>query len=470
MPAPAAAALALAAAAAALALAVATIADAPPYGDAGPLRADIRLGPAAEPLLRPPAWIATPALPWAHADHLIQCTRAIFTQFGPTPTEPRVEQVRFVTPNGTYGLGDEIDIRVSFYRPDGTPVVNLTHSLSGPAVPEYYGPLNHTYIEMSIPGRSAEFLNKSGSSALLYRYTVQQGDFSADLGYAHRNALHTPSLNSSSGFVACQMPAPGTAGSLRYESDVVVDATPSVVSASSPNANGTYGTGRIVNVTVALNTPAVLAGGSSNGDGAPELELATVPPRNATYASGNGTDTLSFLYTVQPGDSAEDLGYAGAGALYLNGAAIRDLDGNEPARPLSLPAPGSPGSLSASMDIAIHGAELPVLAAAGSASDGQDGFDTLKRAHGVAAFEMGGRAYAVVASVGDNGVQLVRIHVNGTLEHADSLADGGNLSLGAANAVDAFEMGGRAYAVTTSWGDGVQLVRIHGNGTLSADC
>ena len=307
---------------------------------------------------------------------------------------------------------------------------------------------------------------------LTFRYAVQPGDNAADLDYAGAAALALDAGDSigdpSDGAAAVlALPPPGGPGSLGSSNHIAIDAVaPRLLAVSSPNPDGTYTTGRMVNVTVSFDEPVVVGRG---GGGTPALALATEPPRNAAYASGSGTDRLSFLYAVQPGDEAVDLDYAGTGALRLDGSAIMDLAGNPAADPLLLPPPESLESLAASGDIAVHGAALPVLAAAGSAAYNQDGFDTLQRAHGVAAFEMGGRTYAVVASVGDNGVQLVLIREDGTLERADSLADGTGLSLGAANAVDVFEMGGRTYAITTSWGDGVQLVRIHGNGTLSAD-
>ena len=43
--------------------------------------------------------------------------------------------------------------------------------------------------------------------------------------------------------------------------------------------------------------------------------------RDATYASGSGTDTLTFDYTVQAGDTASDLDSTGTGALTFADAA-----------------------------------------------------------------------------------------------------------------------------------------------------
>ena len=102
---------------------------------------------------------------------------------------------------------------------------------------------------------------------------------------------------------------------------------------------------------------------------------------------------------------------------------------------------------------------------------GSGGFDALDGPNDIDAFEMGGDAYVVVASGHSRGIQLVRIHENGTLEAADSAhnGSGGFDALDVPSDIDAFEMGGGTYALVTSqWGNGIQLVRIHENGTLEA--
>ena len=122
--------------------------------------------------------------------------------------------------------------------------------------------------------------------------------------------------------------------------------------------------------------------------------------------------------------------------------------------------------------VRIHG--NGTIEPAGSARHGSGGFDTLRSPNGADAFEMGGNTYAMVAadrSAMVQGVQLVRIHGNGTLEPAGSAVHGsGGFTLRHAQSVDAFEMGGSTYAVVTSWqGHGaIQLIRVHEDGRLEA--
>ena len=59
------------------------------------------------------------------------------------------------------------------------------------------------------------------------------------------------------------------------------------------------------------------------------------------YASGSGTSTLTFNYTVAAGQNTADLDYASTAALALNGGSIQDAAGN--AAVLTLPATGTDG-------------------------------------------------------------------------------------------------------------------------------
>ena len=373
-------------------------------------------------------------------------------------------------------------------------------------------------------GGAAEYASGSGTNALVFRYTVQQGDASERLDYAGTGALQTRGTITGIGAAAAdlELPGPGMRGSLAASAVEVDGMSAEVLSVSSPDADGTYGTGRIVAVEVEFSGPVVVAG-------EPALALGTEPPRSAAYRGGNGTSTLEFWYAVQPGDSAADLEYAGRSALLLpEGSSIRAAGGAGAIT--ELPPAGSAASLGGSGKIAINGMLHPVLAASGYAIDGAGGFDSLGRAsgidtvaaggstyavvsaqgddavqlvrigaggapipagsaangtaefdmlagpEGVAAFEMGGEAFAVVAARGSDAVQLVRIGADGTLSAAGSAANGtgGFDRLAGPVAIDAFAMGGATYAIVASQGgygyddDGIQLIRIHANGTLSA--
>ena len=157
---------------------------------------------------------------------------------------------------------------------------------------------------------------------------------------------------------------------------------PAATAVTSPTPSGVYGEGDRILLNVHFTAPVFLSGQQP-----PSLALDTgaPAPRSAAYAGGNGTAILRFSYTVQPDDRTDDLEYAGADALAApSGHSIAGASGSGGAS-LSLPAPGTPGSLSYSTGIRLDGgrpaavnmtvAIEPGTAAAGpiDATDGGDG-------------------------------------------------------------------------------------------------
>lgn len=125
---------------------------------------------------------------------------------------------------------------------------------------------------------------------------------------------------------------------------------PQVVGVSSYDVsgiftNGHYGASSVIPIQVEFSELV-------NVTGTPTLTLETgATDRVINYASGTGTNVLTFNYTVQAGDTASDLDYASIAALVLNGGTIRDAASNNAT--LALPLPGATGSLGASNDITV---------------------------------------------------------------------------------------------------------------------
>lgn len=134
---------------------------------------------------------------------------------------------------------------------------------------------------------------------------------------------------------------------------------PQAGAVTSTKANGTYGAGEQIDITIAFDEAVTVTG-------TPRLQLNVTPTtRYATYVSGTGTSTLTFRYTVQTGDTSADLDYASTGALGLNGGTIRDAAGNNAT--LTLASPGAAGSLGNTKSIVIS-TGTAVSSIAGSAT------------------------------------------------------------------------------------------------------
>src|SRR5207237_1341221 len=103
--------------------------------------------------------------------------------------------------------------------------------------------------------------------------------------------------------------------------------------------------------------------------GTPQLTLETgTTDEVVNYASGSGSSTLTFTYTVAAGDTAADLGYVGTGSLALNGGTIRD--GALNAATLTLASPGAAGSLGANKNLVVDTTAPTVSGVTSSTANG----------------------------------------------------------------------------------------------------
>ena len=124
---------------------------------------------------------------------------------------------------------------------------------------------------------------------------------------------------------------------------------PAVTMVDASTADGAYRAGQTVRVAVTFDQAMTvdLTGGT------PTLTLETgTTDRKAVYASGSGTDTLLFDYTIQAGDTSTDLDYTSTAALALNGGTIKGAGSGTDAT-LTLPTPGGIGSLGVNAAIVI---------------------------------------------------------------------------------------------------------------------
>ena len=97
-------------------------------------------------------------------------------------------------------------------------------------------------------------------------------------------------------------------------------------------------------------------------------------------------------------------------------------------------------------------------------TDGANGFTQLNGANGVDTFTIGGSTYAIVASYIDNGVQIIDISDPTNIVARDAETDGANgfTQLDGANDVDTFTIGGSTYAIVASINDdGVQIILLN---------
>ena len=132
---------------------------------------------------------------------------------------------------------------------------------------------------------------------------------------------------------------------------------------NSTKANGSYGIDEVIPISVSFDQVVYVTG-------TPQMSLATGTP-SATYidySEGSGTSTLIFNYTVAEGNYSVDLAYTSPAAISLNGGSIKNETAEDAV--LTLPTPGTEGSLSWSKDLVIDGVKPKITAAAFTNSGG----------------------------------------------------------------------------------------------------
>jgi len=95
------------------------------------------------------------------------------------------------------------------------------------------------------------------------------------------------------------------------------------ISSATGSQNSLLNAGDVVSVTATFSESVIVASGT------PTLTLVVGSTnRTATYASGSGSTSLVFQYTIQAGETDSDGISIGANALALNSGTIRDAAGN----------------------------------------------------------------------------------------------------------------------------------------------
>jgi len=127
------------------------------------------------------------------------------------PSNPAVNSVSASTADGSYKIGDTIDVTVTFDIAVDVDTGGGTPSL---------------LLETGSTDRPATYLFGSGSTTLTFRYTIQSGDTSADLDYVATNSLTLNGATIQDSFnndAILTLASPGAANSLGANKSLVVD-------------------------------------------------------------------------------------------------------------------------------------------------------------------------------------------------------------------------------------------------------
>ena len=285
--------------------------------------------------------------------------------------------------------------------------------------------------------------------------------------------------------------------------DITDPAHPSPVSAAFDGSGGfsaLAGADEVRIFGIAGRTYAMVAAGVDNGVQIMDITDPAHPsPVSAAFDGSGGFSALAGADEVRIFGIAGRT-YAMVAAGVDNGVQIMDITDPAHPSPVSAAFDGSGGfSALAGADevriFGIAGRTYAIVAAhsddgvqimditdpahpspVSAAFDGSGGFSALDGANGMDVFGVGDRTYAMVASFGDDGVQIMDITdpVHPTPVSAAFDGSGGFSALDWGNEVRIFGIAGRTYAIVTATDDdGVQIMDIAprtGSPTSSRTC
>ena len=239
-----------------------------------------------------------------------------------------VEDVTFSGPDQTYAVGDGIEAAVDFDE-----VVHVDETESELVL----------VLSIGEHSRSATFVNGSGTAKLTFRYTVRAGDYDDDgisIGPGisrDEGSLPGGRIRDVAG-VSVRRNFSGVGANENRKVDGISPTPTDVTIVSAPGQGTIYHFGEPIEVEVTFDEIVHV------NETVSELVLALSigeRSRAARFVAGSGTDTLTFRYTVQAGDSDGDGVSISAGVGALQGARIEDFVGNAVVRTFrGLPADG----------------------------------------------------------------------------------------------------------------------------------
>ncbi|WP_256205189.1 MULTISPECIES: DUF4347 domain-containing protein [unclassified Pseudomonas] len=226
---------------------------------------------------------------------------------------PRVLGVASLTPNGSYRVGDHIQIQVQF---DQSVFVDI-----GGGIPSLL-------LETGIVDRSATYVSGSGTNTLTFLYVVQAGDLSADLNYASTSALSlngSQISNGASDTAILTLPNLSGSDSLASHAALVVDGVAPTVTSVGVPASGTYVAGQNLDFTVNFSENVTVD--ATGGIPRIAVTLDTGGTVFAQYLSGSGGSALVFRLVVASGQLDAN-GITLGSSIQANGGTLRDAVGN----------------------------------------------------------------------------------------------------------------------------------------------
>ncbi|WP_218585602.1 DUF4347 domain-containing protein [Pseudomonas sp. Marseille-P9899] len=228
------------------------------------------------------------------------------------PLNPGVTNVSILEGNRAYKVGETVNVAITFD-------MNVTVAGGVPTL----------LLETGAIDRFATYVSGSGTNSLIFSYTVQAGDVSADLDYHSTGALQLNGAtlkSAASDDAVLTLPTLGGANSIAGQKAIVIDGVVPTISSVNVPSDGTYIVGQNLDFTVNFSENVIV----STVGGTPRIEvtLDTGGTVYADYVSGSGGSALVFRLAVASGQ-LDSNGISLGSSVQPNGGSIRDGAGND---------------------------------------------------------------------------------------------------------------------------------------------
>ena len=201
-------------------------------------------------------------------------------------TAPTVSSVTSSTSDGTYKIGDTVNVQVVFSE-----AVNVTTAGGTPQLT----------LETGTSDAAVGYTSGSGTDTLLFTYTVQNGNASSDLDFASTTALalNGGAIKDLAGNTATlTLATPGASGSLANGKAIVIDGVLPTINSAAANGGSK---------TIALTMSEAVTGSPDNSD---FTVLVGGNASSVTNVGVSGSTVTLTLASVIPNSTAVTVDYA----------------------------------------------------------------------------------------------------------------------------------------------------------------
>lgn len=175
-------------------------------------------------------------------------------------------------------------------------------------------------LQLDNTNRWATYASGSGTTELLFLYTIASGDSATNLILGSSLETNTTSIADIDGHLLDP-----TLQNIGSTEGITIDGSAPQILSRTPPTNGWYKLGATIEFTITMDEIVIV----DTNSGIPRFSISLDETNTyANYTSGSGSNVLTFRHIVQAGELGTN-GITLHDTLHLNGGSLTDLAGND---------------------------------------------------------------------------------------------------------------------------------------------